>query len=103
VFVVPREEPEGEVACAICLSTIEHGADRFRFRRKAEESFHSGFRTLSPQGTFAAELQYCRRAACVPRAAFACDEADAYGLMLCVQPCIPQSLRAVLRGARHHA
>jgi len=34
--------------------------DIFRFKRKTEESFHSGFRVLSSNGrSFSAELEYC--------------------------------------------
>ncbi len=61
VFVQPADAAEKEASCAICLSAVP-ARERFCFRRKAEESYHSGFRNLSAVGTFSEELQYCRRA-----------------------------------------
>ena len=63
MFVTPREQAagQGDATCCICLNAVKPG-DAFRFRRRAEESFHSGFRTLSAAGRFDGELQFCRRA-----------------------------------------
>lgn len=55
----PGDEPD--VVCAICLSNVP-APERFRFRRKAEESYHSGFRSLSSAGTFSGELLHCNHA-----------------------------------------
>ena len=60
VFVLSKPlEPHELPACAICLSPVQE-RDSFRFRRKSEESYHSGFRMLSDNGVFGAELLYCQ-------------------------------------------
>ena len=62
VFVTSKPmEPHELPSCAICLSPVPE-RESFRFRRKAEESYNSGFRVLSNNGVFSAELLYCEHA-----------------------------------------
>jgi hypothetical protein len=83
VFVLPAEAADATPpSCAICLSEVPP-AERFRFRRKIEESYHSGFRNLSAAGTFSEELMYCRRvcARFLPAVAWHCIDAMACDAM----------------------
>ena len=50
-------EPHELPSCAICLSPVPE-RESFRFRRKAEESYHSGFRFV-PVMDIAARLRLC--------------------------------------------
>lgn len=118
VFVLPAEAADATPpSCAICLSEVPP-AERFRFSRKTEESYHSGFRNLSAAGTFSEELMYCRRASArfLPAVAWHCAmherRCDAMRCALTLagfrflatpQPRLPPQLRAVVRGARHPA
>jgi hypothetical protein len=86
VFVQPVDAPEKDASCAICLSVVPT-RERFRFRRKAEESYNSGFRNLSPAGTFAEELQYCRHAHRLQ-----CTHAPQ--LLTCAVPCVAPACAA---------
>jgi hypothetical protein len=58
VFVTSKPmEPHELPSCAICLSPVPE-RESFRFRRKAEESYHSGFRFV-PVMDIAARLRLC--------------------------------------------